>query len=342
LHQKNHFAPNIVKTQTYNKLDLPPFRAGLSKEVLFISEMYQRGSTKLYEIWRREELALAYIAYYLPLNWLRALSVIAEGQRLGFFEDLERVIDFGSGPGTFQFAALESHLRFSAWSFIEHEKAAQDWHKRFLASLADAPTEKDCEWSRDAIDIDKAQAKQTMGVFSYSLNEMASLPAWAFDLEALCIIEPSTAEAGRRLQELRQKLIDSGFSIWAPCTHQGHCPLLTHSKTDWCHHRIHVELPDQVMELEKNLPIKNTSLTYSYVLARRMAPTPTQTPQARVIGDTLYERGKVRQAVCRGPEREFLSWLTRFGEPDPIERGTLIDIPDTAEIKGPEIRLPRN
>ena len=69
------------------------------------------------------------------------------------------------------------------------------------------------------------------------MTEIADLPQHWDEFEALMILEPATSQDGRKLLELRSQLIQKGYSIWAPCLHQLACPLLTKSKTDWCHDR---------------------------------------------------------------------------------------------------------
>ena len=59
----------------------------------------------------------------------------------------------------------------------------------------------------------------------------------------------------------------------------------------------------------------------------------------RVIGDTLREKGKTRQAICRNNQREFFSWLKRFGKPQHLQHGDLVKLPSTFEQKGLEIRV---
>lgn len=90
--------------------------------------------------------------------------------------------------------------------------------------------------------------------------------------------------------------------------------------------------------MEAILPMKNRTLTYSYLLVSRRVPHPSHRGWARVIGDTLKERGKTRQMICRGEKREFLSWLLKRGEPEEIPHGALIHGVDQAEVKGPELR----
>jgi len=151
------------------------------------------------------------------------------------------------------------------------------------------------------------------------------------------VIEPSTQDDGRRLMEVRQELIDKGFHIWAPCTHQGKCPLLTQSKKDWCHDRIHLNMPEWFLNIEKNLKFKNRTVTFSYLLARKTAASAVTS--ARVVGDMLEEKGKTKVMICKGEEREFLSWLHRDKLKMDIHRGQLIELDFPLEAKGSELLI---
>ena len=110
-------------------------------------------------------------------------------------------------------------------------------------------------------------------------------------------------------------LLENDYHIWAPCTHSDKCPLLEESDRDWCHDRFPPFLPSWWKNLEAGLPMKNQSITVSYLLARKK-PLPSETKFVRVTGDPLHEKTKMRQLICRGPHREFISWFpSRFAKP---------------------------
>ena len=92
-----------------------------------------------------------------------------------------------------------------------------------------------------------------------------------------------------------------------------------------------------MMRLEQHLPLDNRSLTFSYLLASREKPVAHQ-GLCRVIGDTQKEKGKTRQAACRGPKREFLAWLKKEGKAPIIPRGALVRLSGKSITKGNEIR----
>lgn len=279
------------------------------------------GSTPWNESWAQ----IAYLCYFLPLNQARVQAVVKEAADRDFFKDLEEVWDFGAGPGTASLALTEHFQKF-----VMIEKA-----KDICAKFNFVPS---ATWTNTTPTV-QAPAK-TMAVFSYSLTELSDLPAWAKKLEAIMILEPSTQEDGRKLQELRHKLIQEGYSIFAPCTHHDACPLLTQSKTDWCHDRIFFAMPTWFEKLEHHLPMKNRTLTTSYLLARKQEPAVKLAANVgRIVGDRLKEKGKDRQMFCRGPEREFLAWMHKAGLEQDIPRGVLVEIPEDVQKVSNELRL---
>lgn len=330
------YTPNSFEKISSDELHhLSPGRNphSMAASIKRLSDIYHRGIGGP-QIWDQSELEEAYISYYLPLNWLRLKAVIAEAQRLGFFTGISRIVDFGSGPGTFHFAALDSKIHFDHWTFVEKSSRAKNHHRIISTKIFPHASLNSCTWTEE---LTNQNPEGSLVVSSYSLNELTQAPQWLHNFEAILLVEPSTVECGRKLQEIRSELIKNGYSIWAPCTHQDQCPLLTETKNDWCHHRIHFEMPPYLREIENFLPMKNTSLTYSYLLARKKSIDHNQ--NIRVIGDTLFEKGKIRQAICGGPQRQFLSWLTRNTEPPMIQRGARIPMPSPHQIKGNEIRV---
>lgn len=303
----------------------------ISESILRLSDFYihePQSPTPWKETWAQ----IAYLSYFLPLNFLRARAVIDEGLKIGFFDGLKSLIDFGAGLGS----GSLSLDKIPHQLFIERSRVAQEIHSNLL---------KDSSFHRNwQTEAPQEVGNSALSIFSYSLTELHRLPDWALDSEALMIIEPATRDDGRKLLELRSQFIGLGFHIWAPCTHQKECPLLTQSKTDWCHDRIHFKQPAWFQKIEQHLPMKNSTLTTSYLLARKTPPKLSLSEQARTVGDQVKEKGKTRQLVCRGPEREFLTWMERdWGKVAPrVPRGVLFNWPDEnsgAEKKSNEVRL---
>lgn len=285
--------------------------------------------------WDKEYCQKAYRYYYLPLNYIRNENVVQRGLQVGFFKEIQSTVDWGTGPGTASLALAQTlPQNLKKQILIDQSPIA-------LKTFADLkPYLKNPEHTNELklknLDIDY---KKSLLVFSYSLTEMENLPQGYQDFDSLMILEPSTQDDGRKLLQLREQLIKNGYYIWAPCTHQTACPLLSQSKTDWCHDRYQVQAPDWFWDTEKHLPFKNKTITTSYLLAKKTPPAAEITKYARTVGDSLQEKGKTRQLVCRSPEREFLAWMHKETEPQIIPRGELIKLPENFEKKSNELRV---
>lgn len=290
-----------------------------------LSDHYQQN-TKVTP-WQEPEFLAAYLAYFFPLNYIRNLKVFDE---FSSFKDklvFEDYVDFGFGLGSSLLAAqdigvVKDHHRIHA---LDISPKPLDIFSRYLSSTT---FERQYRSNKE---------QKSLGVFSYSLNELNDVPPWFYSLDTIVILEPSTSQWGRKLMQWRESLKAQGYFLWAPCTHQNACPLLVHSKRDWCHDRVHWEQPQWFSELEAHLPMKNHTMTHSYLIASKVAPT-TSSEIGRIVGDELVEKGKSRWLYCRGEQREFLSWLNKQGAPPSWHRGELL-APQIEAVKGNELRI---
>ncbi|MFS4459569.1 small ribosomal subunit Rsm22 family protein [Bdellovibrio sp. HCB2-146] len=301
----------------------------LAKAVLALSDYFIANPDKQTP-WHERWAQIAYLCYYLPLNMARLSAVTEEGRRRDFFKDLDHVIDFGAGLATASLVlAQEKNFKFT---LIERANEPAKLIDQNFAHF------KATKWQKTMEASDLILPKKSLAVFSYSLTELTSLPKWALECEAMMLVEPSTQQDGRKLLILRRELLEKGYHIYAPCTHEEACPLLTQSKTDWCHDRFHFQAPDWFTKMEAFLPMKNRTLTMSYLLVRKTKPA-TEIKAARVVGDLLKEKGKDRQMICQGTDREFLAWMHRKGQSQEIPRGVLIELPEDQQKVSAEIRV---
>ncbi len=298
----------------------------IATSVLKLSDFYLTHpdkETPWHETWTK----VAYLAYFFPLNYLRASGVLKEGERVGFFSGLHSFSDFGSGPGVVPLVLNDQNIgQMKHGLAIERSSACS---KLYLGLTGEQKI--NLKWNS----VHDGETKDC-NFFSFSLTELPKIPRWALQSEALVIIEPATSQDSRRLMAWRHELQEDGYKIWAPCTHQGQCPLLMESKRDWCHDRIYWNPPEWFQAIEDHLPIKNKTLTYSYLLARRKSPE--LAANGRLIGDLMREKGQSRQMVCRGHGREFLSWQKRDGEAPHFPRGALVKLAQDVQTKGRDVR----
>lgn len=297
----------------------------LAKSILNVSNDYQEVASTT--PWTDRNTYAAYLAYFLPLNFIRTLKVMDEAKRWGFFDTIKEVVDYGCGPGTTTKALLlDGDINIRRFHGVD---LYDDLKLLYMDTLG---AQASLSFGRQ---MPKVKGEGSLLVASYALNETKDIPAWLFDFEKVMILEPSTKQAFPKLLQIRQKLLDNGYDIVAPCPHVHTCPLST-SKKDWCHDRVYWQQPEWFQKLENSLPIKNHSLTFSYLLASR---TPHPQPNfGRIVGDAQIEKGKTRWMICQGPEREFLSFLKRQGKAPLIYRGDRVQLSEF-EKRGDDIRF---
>ncbi len=279
--------------------------------------------------WKEKWAQIAYLCYFLPLNSIRLQGVLDQTRPLGFWNGLEHVYDFGAGLATASQVLAQSYsLKFHLVEQApEPEKIVTTFFRDFRA----------LDWSTQVRPSTVQYPQKSLALFSYSLTELNKIPDWALQCEGILIVEPATSTDGRQLLQLREELIKKGFFAWGPCTHQSTCPLLHQSKHDWCHDRVHFEAPPWFLKMEQHMPIRNRTLTMSYLLMRKSSVM--EMGVARVVGDPVKEKGKDRQLVCRGPDREFLAWMHKEKISQEIPRGVLIKIPEDIQKVANELRV---
>jgi len=297
-------------------------RAILDQSDFYIEHPQQETS------WKEQGFRAAQMAYYFPLNWIRAQAVLDRGEAVGFWRGLDSYLEFGSGLGPFTC----QNRYFKSGLCVEPALEAQTIAGS-LARYLDVtrPVRWDVEFEkRGTIDL---------AIFSYVLTELPQLPSWVHEIKNLVLVEPSTQKDGRRLMNIRESLIKDGYYPWAPCVHDMACPLLAESKKDWCHDRVAFDAPPWWFEVEKHLPMRNRTITFSYLLMKKEKPTPRARNCARLVGDSLVEKGKTRQMLCHDSSRKFLSWLHKEAGKFELPRGEVVVIPEDAVKKGTEIRI---
>jgi hypothetical protein len=308
-----------------------------------LSNLFLKGED-FGDYWKNADHRAAYVSYFSVLNFLRARAVFEEARNRGFLKSVKVMADWGCGVGAATWAFLAESRDITHPPEIQgydQSAAALEEYREWL-KLFEIKSENKVLGLQDLSKI-----KADTIVMSYILNEVEKWPTIPDFVKRLVIIEPSTHQAGRRLLQWREGMLGAtndksgasgGWYAWAPCTHQKECPLLVQSGKDWCHHRINWNKPEWFYDIEKFLPMKNETLTLSYLLLAREKPEQNLEGIARVVGDEQEEKGKTRQMICRGPGREFLSWLHRDQISLKLKRGDLLEIGDV-EPRGNELRV---
>ena len=123
---------------------------------------------------------------------------------------------------------------------------------------------------------------------------------------ALVVVEPALKGRTRHLHAVRDVLVDREITIFAPCLHAKHCPVLA-AEGDWCHEDLPVDLPPWVVPLARAAGLRWQGLTFSYLVVRRDGrrlsgelEQGSGEPRLhlRVISELMRTKGKAEVFAC--------------------------------------------
>jgi ribosomal protein RSM22 (predicted rRNA methylase) len=144
-------------------------------------------------------------------------------------------------------------------------------------------------------------------LFPGDLERRAALLEEAIALLApggsLVVIEPALRETSRAILAVRDRLVERGYTLRAPCLFHGACPALLR-ESDWCHAERAIEPPPLVGAIGKAAGIRREAVKMSYlVVAPRGEPwsPPPAGRVFRIVSEPLSSKGRLRYMAC-GPE----------------------------------------
>ncbi|GGK55404.1 small ribosomal subunit Rsm22 family protein [Streptomyces flaveus] len=272
---------------------LPPKRAAQAVERLITN---YRGRTPTdAPVLRDRSDVVAYAAYRMPATFEAVRSALeAFAEAVPGWVPAGHV-DVGGGTGAATWAVN------ATWAG-ERAVTVLDWAEPALAlgrEIAAAnPELKAAEWQRSRIGAALTIESTDLVTVSYVLGELteadraAVVDAATTSGQAVMIVEPGTPDGYTRVIEARDRLIDAGFHIAAPCPHSATCPIAPGQ--DWCH------FSARVSRSSLHRQVKGGSLPYedekfSYVAATRFPVTPAP---SRVIRRPQIRKGQVLLDLC--------------------------------------------
>ncbi|MGW1022260.1 small ribosomal subunit Rsm22 family protein [Streptomyces sp. NPDC002577] len=278
---------------------LPPTQAAQAVDRL-IANYRGRTPTDAPVLRDRSDVA-AYAAYRMPATFeavRSALDALAAAAPADWAPDSHVDVGGGTGAATWAVAAT--------WDG-ERPVTVLDWAEPALALgrelAASYEPLKSVVWQRSRIGSALAIESTDLVTVSYVLGELtegdrrAVVDAAASAARsAVVIVEPGTPDGYARVIEARDRLIDAGFRIAAPCPHSAACPIAP--GTDWCH------FSARVSRSSLHRQVKGGSLAYedekfSYVAAVRF---PVETAPARVVRRPQIRKGQVLLELCEADE----------------------------------------
>ncbi|KAF0982477.1 hypothetical protein FDP41_011407 [Naegleria fowleri] len=221
--------------------------------------------------------AAAYIAHRLPAIYGTSYRVFSESvMRMPDFEP-KTMLDFGTGPGTTIWAAMEAFGSIKEVMAVEPSTAMMDVATRLFDYMEEKPQ---ITWRRF---LNENSSKQyDLVVASFVLNELANAQErerivkalWKATSGLLVIVEPGTPVGFSFIREARstvlsQKNHDSQNDkpvILAPCPHDSVCPMSGTPK--WCHFAQRIDR-ESFQRLTKQAKKHYENENYSFIAIKR-------------------------------------------------------------------------
>lgn len=265
-----------------------------------------------------DSIRKAYLLYYTTTNFLKPYIPLQELFHGGLGTADLRVLDLGAGTGAASLGLLyfleqygfngtvELHLVDAVKKNLDEASRMITAYSRKLPftvvhhehhgdiSTSDLPL-------KDAFDL---------LLMMNTLNELQEendsiLLSYLFSLlnhEGSCVlVEPAARPSSRRLLRLRNKAVESGYTVYSPCTRQSTCPALI-KEDDWCHTEIEWDRPSIIRSIDDEVGTLRLSLKYSYIILNSNGDTLShrlgQGHLSRVVSEIFLEKGRIRLNVC--------------------------------------------
>ncbi len=257
----------------------------------------------------------AYLLFYWPISYAQARVVLGE-----LAARPQGVLDLGSGPGPFAFAALDAGA--SEVTAADRSKPALALARELAAEAGEGLSTR--EWKLHGDGKTTLSARLGAGErfdvvgLSHALNELFGEGEQALERRAalleealamvkpggsVVVIEPALRETSRDLLAVRDRIVARGYAVRAPCFFRGNCPALA-KESDWCHADHAWRAPGLVEALARAAGLRRKSLKMSYLVLAPKGEAWREPPAGRVfriVSEPLEGKGRQRYIGC-GPE----------------------------------------
>lgn len=243
---------------------------------------------------------LSYLITRLPATYASVSYCLNELKKS--FPDLilESFLDLGAGPGTASWAVQQFYPEIATHALLEKDQGMIALGKE-LVQLAESLTTSGTLWT--CMDFASMQniPSADLTICSYSLGEIAENRQeevldhiWAKTNKIMLLIEPGSMRGFGHIKRWRQRIIDAGGCLIAPCPHQNACPM---PSTDWCHFSVRLERSRLHRQMKQG-DLSYEDEKFSYVIFSRL-PFHQKCFQ-RILRLPEKHKGHVRMQLC-GP-----------------------------------------
>ncbi len=235
----------------------------------------------------KPDLLGAYLLYQWVIHYQQGLSLIGELPTTP-----RRVLEVCSGPAAFSFAALRQGAR-EVYATDRNEKALllgaevcgryglplsiRKWDclKENLPLTGQFDLIIVAHCLQELFPSNQKNYPHQQSEFLYALFERLTPDGY------LLIVDSSFLEANKRVLTLRDKMVQKGVPVQAPCVWHGECPALK-SPNNPCYAQREMEKPSLIKQLQRAANINLSSLKMSYVIFRHPQAKWPELPEERL------------------------------------------------------------
>jgi SAM-dependent methyltransferase len=290
------------------------------------------------------DLLSAYVLYQWVIHYQQGMSLIGELPHAP-----RRVLDIGSGPGSFAFAALR-HGAQEAIALDRNLKAltlASQICGRYGMPLS--IRQHNCQNARFPV-----EGKFDLIIVGHALEELfpESKKDWIQHQNiwidqvlnlltpdgCLLLVGDSQWNANKRYLTLRDTLVKEGIAVQAPCVWRGACPALQ-TQNSPCYAQRAFEKPYLIKQIQRAAQINLSSLKMSYLLVKSPEaqwPELPEHPLYRVISPPVEVDRSKRFYLCGTDGKKTINSELSEHPPESrafeyLKRGELISIENAIE-----------
>ncbi len=268
-----------------------------------ISLNYRKNKGDGKRLLRSQEEAIAYAISRMPATYASVFSSLKYLLEI-YAPTIKNIADIGAGTGSATIAINEL-LDVDTIECFEREESMQKIGKAIFEHYNNL-SEK-VKWNKVDICSSNIQNKYDLVVTSYMLNEISNgqkdkviEKLWNITNKILLIVEPGTMQGYENIIEAKDKLIELGGNIIAPCRNK-QCEI---PKGDWCSFSCRVQRTKVHRELKDgNAPYEDEKYMYIAVCKEKI----NIDDRKRILRHPMIYSGFVKLKVC---DKEGIKELT--------------------------------
>ncbi len=259
-----------------------------------ISINYRTNNGKGKRLLKSEDEVVAYAISRMPATYGAVYNSLKHSLEI-YNPNIKTMADIGAGTGAGAIAINEL-LNIEKIECYEREEAMRKIGKKIFDNY-DSISEKS-NWNKLDICKEKIMEKYDLVLTSYMLNEINDNrkdiiveKLWNITNKILLIVEPGTIKGYTNIINAKQKLMQMGAKIIAPCK-SDKCKL---PKDDWCSFTCRIQRTKTHKQLKDgNVPYEDEKYIYIAVAKEEI----NETDKKRILRHPIIHNGFVKLKVC--------------------------------------------